>query len=121
MADVRKNTDESRFEIFVDGERAGFATYEVGNLGVIVVPHTEVDDKFQGRGVASDLVRGVLDDIRKEGYQVQPDCPYVQSWIGKHPEYGDLVATKPANVEGDDTADSLSDVTGVDPAEDRRI
>lgn len=121
MADVKKNTDESRYEIYVDGERAGFVTYQVGNLGVIVLPHTEVDDTFQGRGVAGDLVRGVLDDIRGEGYQVQPDCPYIRDWIGKHPDYADLVATKPANVDGEDTAETLSNVTGVDPTKDRRI
>ena len=58
---------------------------------VISLNHSEVDDRFQGQGLASKLVRGVLDEARARGLEVLPYCPYVRSWIAKHPDYADLV------------------------------
>ena len=53
--------------------------------------HTEVDPAFEGRGLAGRLARYSLDDARKRQLAVLPFCPYVQSWIKRHPEYADLV------------------------------
>lgn len=119
MADVTKNTDEGRFEIRVDGELAGFADYRVGEMGVVVLPHTEVDPAFQGQGLAGQLVGFALDDIRAEGYRVEPACSYVRMWIQRHPEYADLVADD-TTVRAPDE-DDVEDVTGVNPASDPRI
>jgi hypothetical protein len=30
--------------------------------------------------------------VRGRGLAVQPDCPFIKSWITKHPDYADLVA-----------------------------
>lgn len=119
MAEVTKNTDEGRFEIHVDGELAGWVDYEAGEHGVIALPHTIVEERFGGRGLAGELVRAALDDIRGEGYLVDPQCPYVERWISKNPEYADLVASSDADV--DDAADTMEEVTGVDPSADPRI
>ncbi|MDO5535348.1 MAG: GNAT family N-acetyltransferase [Propionibacteriaceae bacterium] len=120
MADVTKNTDKNRYEISVDGELAGYADYVVGEHGVIVLPHTKVEERFSGQGLAGELVRYALDDIRSEGYRVDPQCTYVQGWIGKNPEYADLVAHKDG-VDADEAADGMEEVTGVDPTSDPRI
>lgn len=119
MADVSKNVEESRFEIREGGELAGFADYTVGEMGVVVLPHTEVDSKFEGRGLAGELVQYALDDIRAEGYQVEPRCPYVKQWIERHPDYADLVANDEADVDA--AADTMEDVTGLNPTKDPRI
>lgn len=79
-----------RYEILVDGVRAGLTEVREDE-GVLALPHTEVDDAYEGRGLASRLVRGALDDIRAQGRLVHPFCPYVRRWIGSHPEYRDLV------------------------------
>lgn len=92
MADVIKNTEDHRFEVHVEGELAGWLDYIVGSRGVITLPHTVVEERFRGRGLAGDLVRAGLDDIRSQGYLVRPKCSYVQGWIAQHPEYDDLVA-----------------------------
>lgn len=119
MAEVTKNTDENRFEIHVDGELAGWLDYMVDE-GVVALPHTTVEDRFSGQGLAGELVRAGLDDIRTQGYRVDPQCPYVQGWIEKNPDYADMVATDAADdVEG--AADDMEDVTGVDPSSDPRI
>ena len=85
------DTDQNRFVATVDGEPAAFVEYMRGG-DVVVLTHTEALPGFDGQGVASELVRSVLEEIRSHGYLVRPVCPYVARWIEKHPgEYDDLV------------------------------
>jgi uncharacterized protein len=88
--DVRQNTDESRYEIFVGGELAGFTQYVLDGDRADFV-HTEIDDRFEGHGLASKLIRGALDDARRQGWAVVPYCRFVTHFIAKHAEYRDLV------------------------------
>jgi predicted GNAT family acetyltransferase len=88
--EVTDNPQDSRFEIRVGDDLAGVVLYQLrGQLLSII--HTEVDDEFQGLGLAGKLARAVLDQARERGLAVLPYCPYIRSWIGKHPEYIDLV------------------------------
>lgn len=83
-----------RFEIHVDGAPAGFAAYRTAP-GRITFTHTEIDDRFAGRGLGGTLVRAALDAARAQGRAVDPQCPFVRGWIAKHPAYADLVPTDP--------------------------
>jgi predicted GNAT family acetyltransferase len=89
--EVIDNPSAQRYELFVDGKRAGFTDYRL-LPGRIVVRHTEVSPEFQGRGLAAHLAVGVLDDARARRLMVTPVCPYVARYIKEHPEYADLVA-----------------------------
>jgi predicted GNAT family acetyltransferase len=40
------------------------------------------------------LVQGALDQVRASGTKVIADCPFVKAWIGKHPEYKDLLQAR---------------------------
>ena len=80
----------SRFEIRVDGETAGFAAYH-RRPGVIAFVHTEIDPRFEGQGLASQLIKTALSRARAEGAAVLPFCPFVRSYIAEHGEYVDLV------------------------------
>ena len=54
--------------------------------------HTEVDDRFEGRGVGGTIARTALDAIAAEGgTRVRPDCPFIRGWIRRHPEYRRLL------------------------------
>lgn len=89
--EVHDNPARERYEITVDGELAGFVEYERED-GRIAFTHTEVDDRFQGRGVAGTLVGAALDAVRQAGQQVRPYCPFVRSYITRHDDTLDLVA-----------------------------
>jgi predicted GNAT family acetyltransferase len=84
------NPEESRYEMHVRGELAGFVTYHRHGQA-ISFQHTEVLPAFQGEHLATNLARFVLDDARKRDLAVLPYCPYISSWIKKHPDYADLV------------------------------
>lgn len=89
--EVRDAPGASRYEIVAGGELAGFAEYRLGE-GEIVFVHTEVDDRFEGRGLGGRLVSFALDDARRRGLAVRPRCPFVRSYIERHEEYADLLA-----------------------------
>ena len=57
----------------------------------INIVHTEVPDQFKGQGVAGDLATAALGWARASGLKVIPTCPYVKNYIGKHPEFTDLL------------------------------
>lgn len=82
--------ERERYEIRVDGELAGFATYKA-QPQQIAFKHTEVDDRFEGRGLAGKLIAFALDDARGRGLAVLPFCPFVKAYIQRHREYADLV------------------------------
>ena len=82
--------ERERYEILVDGELAGFATYKA-RPDQIAFKHTEVDDRFEGQGLAGRLIAFALDDARGRGLAVLPFCPFVKGYIQRHREYADLV------------------------------
>lgn len=89
---VRDDPAADRFEVVDEsGVVAGFAAYR-RHPDRIVFTHTVVDDAFEGRGVGSTLVRAALDAARDEGLRVVPQCPFVRSFIERHPEYADLTS-----------------------------
>lgn len=82
--------ERERFEVTVDGELAGFLDYRF-RRGLLALVHTEVDDRFGGRGLGGKLARFALDKARADDLAVLPFCPFVNDWIKRHPEYVDLV------------------------------
>ena len=87
---VTDRPEQLRYEIEVDGELAGFLLYR-REPGVLELVHTDVDPKWEGKGVGAALVQGALDDVRARGLKVRPFCPFVRAYIRRHPEYDDLV------------------------------
>jgi predicted GNAT family acetyltransferase len=85
---VAKEAD--RFTIAVDGTVAGF-TEIVDRDGKRTFPHTEVDDAFRGRGLASILIGEALQQTRDEGLRIVPVCSMVAAYVEKHHEFDDVV------------------------------
>ena len=86
---LHNNTSFNRYELEVDGETANL--YYRLKPGVITLQHTEVPPELGGRGVGSELVREALEDARARGLKVVASCPFVSAYLGKHPEYNDLL------------------------------
>ena len=87
---VTDNPARHRFELSLDGHTA-FASYRRGG-DTLIVYHTEVPREFEGRGIGSALVKGVLDIARAEGLKVKPMCSFVSAYMRWHPDVADLRA-----------------------------
>ncbi|WP_329473526.1 N-acetyltransferase [Streptomyces sp. NBC_01723] len=86
---VERADDDSRYEILVDGRRAGLTAYrDLGEQRVFF--HTEIDDAFAGQGLGTQLVRQALADVRACGMRVVPVCPYVAKFLKRHGEFADI-------------------------------
>lgn len=87
---VTDNPAEHRFEITYGDRLAGFTVYEEQGAAYAFV-HTEIEPDLEGHGLASRLVRVAMDAMAERGVAVLPFCPYVASWLTKHPDHLDLV------------------------------
>ncbi len=87
---VRNNTLLHRYELDVNGAIA-FANYRLVP-GAAIITHTETPVELRGRGVASTLIRGVLEQIRADGLKVVAGCGFVTDYLAKHPQEQDLLA-----------------------------
>jgi uncharacterized protein len=89
--DVRHEPDRSRFTVFLDREDGPATAKYARNGNTLVLLSTHVPESAEGGGVGSALARAALDYARSEGLSVEPRCPFMASYIKRHPEYGDLV------------------------------
>ncbi|MEV8287193.1 GNAT family N-acetyltransferase [Streptomyces niveus] len=87
---VADNPGRSRYEVFDGDELAGFTEYHRYRDEIAFI-HTEIDPRFAGRGLGGVLARGALGAAREQELAVLPFCPFIRGWIGKHPDYADLV------------------------------
>jgi uncharacterized protein len=80
---------DGKYTIAVDGETVGLAAVaDRGNQRVFY--HTEVEDQFGGRGLATILVGEALEATRTDGKRIVAVCPMVAAYVKKHPEFRDI-------------------------------
>jgi hypothetical protein len=88
--EVRDNEPQQRFEVFLEGGLAGFAAYELKPAALSIL-HVEIDPAFEGRGLASSVMRAALESAKARGLNVLPYCPFAKHFLQKHREYVELV------------------------------
>ncbi len=87
---IRDDPENHRYVIEVDGQVAGVAVYHI-RKGRYIFVHTEVGPEYEGKGLGSALARYALDEMRDRGETIVPICPFIASYIKRHPEYQELV------------------------------
>jgi uncharacterized protein len=85
------DSDARRYRLMLNGEEVGYCEYDPIAPASILIKHTEVLPQHEGKGFGSQLVKGMLDDIRLQGKTVIPICPYALNYIRRHREFLDLV------------------------------
>jgi predicted GNAT family acetyltransferase len=90
MSKATDNPARYRYEMVVNGEVA-FVDY-AHDGGHLVLKHTEVPQTLAGRGVGSILARSVLEDARRRGLMIVPECEFIAAFIKRRPEFADVVA-----------------------------
>ncbi|CAN5789863.1 GNAT family N-acetyltransferase [soil metagenome] len=85
---VARETD--KFTVAVEGKPVGLAAFGDRDSQRVFY-HTEVDDAFGGRGLATILVAEALAATRTEGLRIVAVCPMVAAYVKKHHEFDDIV------------------------------
>jgi uncharacterized protein len=86
---LRNNAARSRYELDLEGGTA-FAVYRI-SPGVVTIVHSEVPAALRGGGVGSTFVRQVLEEMRRQGLKVVPQCGFVRAFMSRNPEFNDLL------------------------------
>jgi predicted GNAT family acetyltransferase len=87
---ITDNPERNRYEMKDGDVLVGVVEYHLYGDELAVL-HTGIGDEFGGHGFGSQLIKAVLDDARAKGRRVLPYCPFTRAWIGKHPDYIELV------------------------------
>lgn len=85
-----KEEENRRYIIQVDDQIAKIEYIE--HPEKIFLVHTEVPAALKGQGVGSAMVKLVLEKLEEEGKPVVPLCPFVASYIKRHPEWKRVLA-----------------------------
>jgi predicted GNAT family acetyltransferase len=89
-----KDDKNGIYEAIIDGTAIAGLPYNVASGGRLVLLATSVFPEFRKQGVATELIRRVLEDVRAQGKTVTVMCPIVHTFIERNPGYGDLVDPK---------------------------
>ncbi|MBC2670294.1 GNAT family N-acetyltransferase [Novosphingobium piscinae] len=90
----RGNAGEYRAQV-PDSDAVARLTWIVrgdGAAAVRVAEHTLVPRALEGRGIARRLVDALIEDARREGFRIEPQCSYVAAQFQRHPEWAALRA-----------------------------
>jgi predicted GNAT family acetyltransferase len=100
MSDSPKNPEvvlneaAHRFEMR-DGDDTAVLEYRLRGKDQMVLVHTGVPHRLEGKGVGALLARTALEHAREHQMRVVPLCSFVQAYLKRHPEYSDLVDARP--------------------------
>jgi len=93
MENVKLDLDENgRGHFYINENNEQVAEMIIGISGNhLTVYHTEVLPKAEGKGLAKQLLKEMVDYAREKNFKVIPLCPYVFGQFKRHPdEYGDI-------------------------------
>ena len=90
--EVRHEEANGRGAFFIEreGERLAEMTYSRAGAGRVVIDHTEVHQKLQGKGVARHLLDTAVAWARKTGTRVHATCPYAKAQFEKDASIRDV-------------------------------
>ena len=75
--------ERARFEARIGSTVVGFSQYRLRD-GSIDLLHTEIDPDYEGKGIGSQLARGVLTDVIGRGLAVTVRCPFIAAYLRRH-------------------------------------
>jgi predicted GNAT family acetyltransferase len=82
---IINNTNKNRFELTIDG-KTSVVEYKLFEGGISFL-HTEVPPELEGKGIASAMAKYVLEYAKTNNLKVMPLCPFINTYINRHPEY----------------------------------
>jgi predicted GNAT family acetyltransferase len=81
---------DSQFTVTVEEKSVGHMSFVERDEDRVFL-HTEVEEAYGGRGLATLLIAEGLAATRADGRRIVALCPMVAAYVKKHDEYDDLV------------------------------
>ncbi len=88
--EVINNEQQQRFEVNLGNDIAYIEYRWLKNN--IVLMHTLVPEKYEGKGIAGTMAKFALEYIKEKKWPLVVYCPYITAYMKKHPEYNELLA-----------------------------
>jgi len=80
------------FYVEENGNRLAEMVYTMSGTELMIIEHTEVDDKLRGKNVGYQLVHTAVEYARTNHLKILPLCPFAKSVFDrKHAEFGDVL------------------------------
>ena len=73
-----------------NNEDIGYISFEIKDDTIIIIS-TVIYEKYQGKGMASTLIKEILRYAKNNNFKIKPLCSFVIHYIEKHQEYNELV------------------------------
>lgn len=87
---VIRNEEAGEYQAEYEGRKI-FIEFKAAQ-GKVFLTHTEVPRGLEGRGLGSAIIKRTLELIEESGDSLFPLCPFVASYLRKHPEWKRILA-----------------------------
>ncbi|MDT0647496.1 GNAT family N-acetyltransferase [Zunongwangia sp. F260] len=94
--DIKHKESDTRGMFYIEGEKGIIAelTYKRQDNNIILIDHTKVDRKFEGQGLATELLKRSVEHARENNLKIDPLCPFAEVQFERHKSYEDVRATR---------------------------
>jgi len=91
---IQHKQTENRGKFFIPGKGDDYLaelTYSNKNPSSLIIEHTEVNEKLQGKNIGYQLVHAAVEYARTNGLKIIPMCTFAKAVLDKKPEFGDVL------------------------------
>ncbi|MFD1095141.1 GNAT family N-acetyltransferase [Salegentibacter chungangensis] len=90
--EVKHKENNSRGMFYIEGEKGIIAelTYSKKENDVITIDYVEVDEKLEGEGLGTKLVKESVDYARGNKLKIDPLCPFAEVQFDRNASYEDV-------------------------------
>ncbi|MFZ4058524.1 MAG: GNAT family N-acetyltransferase [Ferruginibacter sp.] len=78
-----ENSSKGSFFIEENGERLAEMTYSMAGANLMIIDHTEVDDRLRGKNIGLQLVQQAVAFARLHQLKIMPLCPFAKAVMEK--------------------------------------
>ena len=71
---------------YVNKKQVGYCSYYESD-GTWIIDHTVVEELYQNKGIAGQLVQCIVNEAGKRGIKVEAKCSYAVKWFEEHPGF----------------------------------
>lgn len=83
----------NKFYLGDESHPTALVTYFEERTNVWVIDHTFVDPSLRGQGIAEQLILRVVEEARRLGVKIIPQCSYAVVQFQRKKEYADVLET----------------------------